>query len=192
MINKLDYCFAEEKFDFTTQIRFFIFIMSSAFTLSDKKVDMEPVMTRLKAIDTVFANSLYFASRVLARQVDKLAIETWKPSGLPPAQGYLLLHILKDHLSFPYFLSRRLLLSPGAVTHLVNRLEEKELVWRYTEKHWTYIQSTQKALDLKPTLVQCEQALIDRCEALLGVDAGALTSLMNQAADKLYEAREKR
>jgi DNA-binding MarR family transcriptional regulator len=153
---------------------------------------MEPVMTRLKATDTVFANSLYFASSVLARQVDKLATGAWKPSGLPPAQGYLLLHILRDHLSFPYFLSRRLLLSPSAVTHLVNELEKKELVWRYTEKHWTYIQSTQKARDLEPILVQCEQALIDRCEALLGADAGALTSLMNQATDKLYEAAENR
>jgi DNA-binding MarR family transcriptional regulator len=157
-----------------------------------KKWDMEPIMTRLKAIDTVFANSLYFASSLLARQVDKLAREVWKPSGLPPAQGYLLLHILKDHLSFPYFLSRRLLLSPGAVTRLIDKLEKKEVVYRYTEKHWTYIQSTQKARDLKPTLVECEQALIDRCEALLGADAGVLTSLMNQAADQLYEATEKR
>ena len=145
-------------------------------------------MTRLKAIDTVFANSLYFASSLLARQVDKLAREVWKPSGLPPAQGYLLLHIRRDRsCSFPYCISRRLLLSPGAVTHLVNELEKKELVYRYTEKHWTYIQSTQKARDLEPILVQCEQDLIDRCEALLGADVGALTSLMNQAADKLYE-----
>jgi DNA-binding MarR family transcriptional regulator len=83
-------------------------------------------------------------------------------------------------------------LGPGAITRLVDKLEKKELVYRYTEKHWTYMQSTQKARDLKPTLVRCEQALIDRSEALLGADAGALTSLMNQATDKLYEEAEKR
>jgi DNA-binding MarR family transcriptional regulator len=167
--------------------------MSSAFTLSDKKVDMEPVMTRLKAIDSVYANSLYFASSLLAREVEKLATEAWKPSGLPPAQGYLLLHILNDHYyPFPNVISNRLLLSPSAITHLVEKLEKKELVWRYYESNWMYIAATQKARDLKPTLVQCEQALIDRCEALLGADAGALTSMMNRAADQLYEATGKR
>jgi DNA-binding MarR family transcriptional regulator len=33
---------------------------------------MEPVMTRFRAMDTLFADFLYFASSVLARQVDKL------------------------------------------------------------------------------------------------------------------------
>jgi DNA-binding MarR family transcriptional regulator len=153
---------------------------------------MEPVMTRFRAMDTLFANSLYFASSLLTRQVDKLATEAWKPSGLPPAQGYLLLHTLKDRLSFPYFISRRLLLSPAAITRLVDKLEKKELVFRYTEKHWTFIQPTQKARDLEPTLIQCERALNDRCDALLGADAGDLTVLMNRATDKLYEATEKR
>jgi MarR family transcriptional regulator, organic hydroperoxide resistance regulator len=154
---------------------------------------MEPVKTRLKAIDSVYANSLYFASGFLARQVDKLATEVWKPSGLPPAQGYLLLHVLNDHLyPFPNVISNRLLLSPSAITHLVEKLEKKELVWRYYESNWMYIAATQKATDLKPVLIECERNFIERCDALLGADAGMLTSLMNRTADQLYESREKR
>ena len=154
---------------------------------------MESVKMRSKATGNFYANSLYFASGVLARQIDKLATEVWKPSGLPPSQGYMLLHILYDsNYSFPYFISRRLLLSPSAVTQLVDKLEKKELVVRFTEEHWTLIRGTEKAWDLEPTLAECERAFRDRCDALLGADAGALTSLMNQAADKLYESTEKR
>jgi len=168
-------------------------MLSPALTLSDKMVNMEPVKTRLKAIDSVYANSLYFASSLLGRQVDKLATEVWKPSGLPPAQGYLLLHILNDHYyPFPNVISNRLLLSPSAITHLVEKLAKKELVWRYYESNWTYIAATQKATNLKPALIECERRFIERCDALLGADAGVLTSSMNRAEDQLYEATEKR
>jgi DNA-binding MarR family transcriptional regulator len=166
--------------------------MSSAFTLWGKKVIMEPVKMRSKATGNLYANSLYFASNVLARQIEKLATEIWKPSGLPPSQGYMLLHILYySDYSFPFFISRRLLLSPSAVTQLVDKLEKKELVIRFTGDRCTLVRGTEKAWDLEPTLAKCERAFRDRCDALLGADAATLQSSMNQASDKLYEAMEK-
>jgi len=84
---------------------------------------------RSKATGNLYASSLYFASSVLARQIEKLATEVWKPSGLPPSQGYMLLHILyHSDYSFPFFISRRLLLSPSAVTQLVDKW--KNLRWQ--------------------------------------------------------------
>jgi DNA-binding MarR family transcriptional regulator len=154
---------------------------------------MESVKMRSKATGNLYANSLYFASSVLARQIEKLATEVWKPSGLPPSQGYMLLHILyNSNYSFPYFISRRLLLSPSAVTQLVNKLEKKGLVIRFTAPHCTLIHGTEKAWSLEPTLAKCERDFRDRCDALLGADATILKSSMNRAADKLYEAAEKR
>ena len=148
---------------------------------------------RSKATGNLYANSLYFASSVLARQIEKLATEVWKPSGLPPSQGYMLLHILyNSNYSFPYFISRRLLLSPSAVTQLVNKLEKKGLVIRFTAPNCTLIHGTGKAWSLEPTLAKCERDFRDRCDALLGADAPLLKSSMNRAADKLYEAAEKR
>jgi hypothetical protein len=46
---------------------------------------MEPV--RKKAIDSFFSNSLYFSTGVLAREVEKLAVECWKPTGLSPSHA---------------------------------------------------------------------------------------------------------
>jgi DNA-binding MarR family transcriptional regulator len=184
---------AGKKVHFSTYIQFFIFERSSAFTLAGKKVIMDSVKMRSKATGNLYASSLYFASSVLARQIEKLATEVWKPSGLPPSQGYMLLHILYDsNYSFPFFISRRLLLSPSAVTQLVDKLEKKGLVVRFTGQHCTLIRGTRKAWDLEPTLAKCERDFRDRCDALLGADAAMLKSSMNRATDKLYEATKKR
>ena len=154
---------------------------------------MESVKMRSKATGNLYANSLYFASSALARQIEKLATEVWKPSGLPPSQGYMLLHILYDsNYSFPFFISRRLLLSPSAVTQLVNKLEKKGLVVRFTGEHCTLIHGTEMAWNLEPTLAKCERDFRDRCDTLLGADGAMLKSSMNRATDKLYEATEKR
>jgi MarR family transcriptional regulator, organic hydroperoxide resistance regulator len=185
--------YAGKKVHFSTYSRFFIFRGSSAFTLAGKKVIMESVKMRSKATGNLYANSLYFVSSVLARQIEKLATEVWKPSGLPPSQGYMLLHILyHSDYSFPCFISRRLLLSRSAVTQLVDKLEKKGLVVRFTGEHCTVIRGTEMAWNLEPTLAKCERDFRDRCDALLGADTGALTALMNRATDKLYEATEKR
>jgi MarR family transcriptional regulator, organic hydroperoxide resistance regulator len=152
---------------------------------------MEPVKTRCKATGNLYADSLYFASGVLARQIEKLATEVWKASGLPPSQGFMLLHILYG-FDYPFssFISRRLLLSPSAVSQLLDKLEKKELVLRLAGEGCTLIRGTKKAWDLEPTLAKCEQDFRDRCEALLGADAATLTSSMNEASDKLYEAMQ--
>jgi len=159
--------------------------------LSGKKLIMELVKVRSKATGNPYANSLYFASSVLARQIEKLATEVWKPSGLTPSQGYLLLHILYYSDSFPFFISRRLLLSPSAITQLVDKLVKKQLVIRFKGEHCTLIRGTEKAWELEPVLATCERAFRDRCDALLGADAAVLKSAMNQAADKLCEATKK-
>jgi MarR family transcriptional regulator, organic hydroperoxide resistance regulator len=105
----------------------------------------------------------------------------------------MLLHILYfSDYSFPCFISRRLLLSPSAVTQLVDKLEKRGLVVRLTGESCTLIDGTEKAWDLEPMLAKCERDFRDRSDALLGADAATLMSSMNRAADKLYEAAEKR
>ena len=125
--------------------------------------------------------------------MEKLATEVWKPSGLPPAQAYLLLHIMYYSESFSFFISRRLLLSPAAITHLVDKLEKKKLVYRLRGYGCTLIKATDKAWALEPVLEKCSWDFKDRCEELLGSDdADTLKSMMTGATDKIYEATEKK
>jgi DNA-binding MarR family transcriptional regulator len=153
----------------------------------NKNVEMEPVKIE-KATESDYASSLYFASGALARQVEKLAKEIWKPSGLPPAQGHLLLHVIDNYYAFPYFIAGQLRLSMSTITRLAEKLEKKELVLRITENRWTYIMATHEGWALKPRLEQCEKTFIDRCHALLGEnEALALADNMNTATDKLAE-----
>jgi DNA-binding MarR family transcriptional regulator len=151
----------------------------------NKNVEMEPVKIE-KAVESVYASSLYFASGAFTRQVEKLAKEIWKPSGLPPAQAHLLLHVIDNYNAFPYFIAGQLQLSVSAITRLAEKLEKKGLVLRITESRWTYIMATPEAWPLKPTLEECEKAFIDRCNALLGEnEALKLAGRMNEATDKL-------
>jgi hypothetical protein len=52
---------------------------------------MKPVKKE-KAVDSVFAESLYFASGAFGRAIGRLATACWKNSELTPSQGILVLH----------------------------------------------------------------------------------------------------
>jgi MarR family transcriptional regulator, organic hydroperoxide resistance regulator len=139
-----------------------------------------------KAIDSVFANSLYFASGAFSRAVEKLAAECWKPSGLTPSQGNLLLLLIDNVHSFSVFISSDLRVNPSSVTRLADQLEAKGLIARISNRHWTYLSATEKAFGLLDVLVDCDYTFRDRCTALLGKNGPRiLARSLNRATDKL-------
>ena len=89
---------------------------------------MKPM--RKKAVESLYADCLYISSGALARKVEKLAIEVWKPSGIPPSHGYFLLLVLYQDFRHPSWLARDLLLRPSTVTRLMEKLEKMELIDR--------------------------------------------------------------
>src|SRR5687768_4540779 len=109
----------------------------------------------MKSSESKFAQCLYFSTNALARKVEKLAIESWKPAGLPPSHAYLLLMVLEDPGQQPGYLSRHLQLTPSTVTRLLEKLEEKKLVIRTTEGKTTNVYPTPKAKQLLPTISNC-------------------------------------
>jgi MarR family transcriptional regulator, organic hydroperoxide resistance regulator len=164
------------------QIRNFSFICCP---VSGSCIIMEPVRTE-RAVDSAFANSLYFAGSAFARAVDKLAAECWKPSGLTPSQGTLLLHLIDNYEAFSYFISSDLRVNPSSITRLADQLQTRGLIERFTEDHWTWLCATKEATDLQPVLEQCEKNFVDRCADLLGKNAAlTLAGMLNQATDKL-------
>lgn len=55
-----------------------------------------PYLRIVKAADSTYSQCLYFSSNALARKMEKLAIECWKPVGLSPSHAYLLMLVLDN------------------------------------------------------------------------------------------------
>jgi DNA-binding MarR family transcriptional regulator len=146
---------------------------------------MKPVKKE-KAVDSVFAESLYFASGAFGRAVEKLATECWKKSGLSPSQGNLLLHLILDTYPFPCYISSDLHVNPSTVTRLADQLEAKDLVYRMPSGHWNYLGVTKKGFLLLPALLESKKVFDDRCIELFGkTRARKLAIFLNEATDKL-------
>ena len=151
---------------------------------------MKPM--RKKAVDSLCSECLYVTSGALARKVEKLAIEVWKPAGLPPSHAYLLLLVIHSDICYPSWISQDLMLSPSTVTRLMEKLEKMDLISRTPYEHLICISPTQKAWDLEPVLSECELTFERRCREIFG--EGKMTGLnllINMATDKLA-ARELR
>ena len=146
---------------------------------------MKPVKKE-KAVDSVFAGSLYFASGAFGRAVEKLATECWKNSGLSPSQGSLLLHLILHTDSFPCYISSDLRVNPSTVTRLADQLEAKGLVYRMPSGHWNYLGVTKKGLLLLPALLESKKDFNDRCIELFGkTRVDKLAIFLNEATDKI-------
>ena len=153
-----------------------------------KTVCMEPVSK--KATDSFFSNSLYFSTGVLAREVEKLAVECWKPTGLSPSHAHLLMQLsfMKSAIS-PSRLARSLFLSPSTITRLLQKLEKKELVYRVVYDRARMIMLAPDGANLIPLIEKCDAAFRKRCARLLGKNTNLLSRTLNESADKLREGK---
>lgn len=140
----------------------------------------------MKTSCSKFAQCLYFTSAALARKIEKLAIESWKPVCLSPSHAYLLQAVLEEPAIQPTALAEHLQLTPSTITRLLEKLEEKKLVIRTTEGRLTNVYPTPKAKDLQPKMTVCMKAFLEKYTALLGKDeSGRLVKEMVRIADKL-------
>ena len=150
-----------------------------------KNVCMEKVPT-IKAVQGPFQDSLYFCAGALARTVEKLAIECWKPTHLSPSLGHIL-HYMMNYASVtgPTVIARNLLLSPSTVTRLLEKLEKKGLVHRFVYDRVRMVQLTHEAWELEPLITECEFTFRKRCLALLGEEVGQTCQLLATTTDIL-------
>lgn len=140
----------------------------------------------MKTSCSKYAQCLYFTSAALARKIEKLAIESWKKTGLSPSHAYLLLSVLEEPGIQPTTLAEHLQLQPSTITRLLEKLEEKKLVIRTTEGRLTNVYPTPKAKDLQPKMMQCMQEFSGRSAKLLGKEESSrLVQTLAKVADKL-------
>ena len=140
----------------------------------------------MKTSCSKYAQCLYFTTNALARKVEKLALESWKPVKLSPSHAYLLLVVLDQPGAQPSQLADEVQLQPSTITRLVQKLEESKLVVRTTEGKITNIYPTPKAKELYPQMQSCLQQFNQQCAHFFNKDeSGKLVQTVALAADKL-------
>lgn len=138
--------------------------------------------------DSRFSQCLYFSSNAFARKIEKLAIDSWKPVGLSPSHGYLLIAVVDEPGIQPGLLAEHLQLQPSTITRLIEKLEEKKLVVRTTEGKVTNVYPTPKAKDMYGKMQACINHFHTAHSALLGKeDAKKMVQQMNRLADKFND-----
>ena len=109
----------------------------------------------LKTSDSKYCKCLYFTSNALARKVEKLALESWKPVDLSPSHAYMLMMVIEEPGVQPGYIADQLQLTPSTITRLIEKLEAKKLLIRTTEGKITNVYPTPKGKELLPELKSC-------------------------------------
>lgn len=140
----------------------------------------------MKTSESRYNQCLYFSSAAFARKIEKIAVESWKPVGLAPSHGYLLINVVDEPGIQPGALADQLQLQPSTITRLIEKLEEKKLVVRTTEGKLTNVYPTPKAKELYSRLKECVADFYKSYSAVLGKDESCkLVQSMNKLADKI-------
>ena len=141
---------------------------------------------QMKVKESKYNNCLYFAANTLARKIERLAIECWKPVNLPPSHAYLLMMVLEEPGLHPGILANHLQLSPSTITRLIEKLEEKNLVIRLTEGRTTKVYPSEVGKILFPLLRDCLSDFhTNSCEIIGKTESEKMVSDMCFIADKL-------
>jgi MarR family transcriptional regulator, organic hydroperoxide resistance regulator len=136
--------------------------------------------------ESKYSQCLYFSSNALARKVEKLAQESWKPVGLSPSHAYLLMIVIEEPGVQAGSLADHLQLQPSTITRLIEKLEEKKMVIRAAEGKATNVYPTSKAKELYAKLKRCVKHFYAAYAVILGKEEGnKMVKSMNKLADKL-------
>jgi len=122
----------------------------------------------------------------LARKIEKLAIECWKPVDLSPSHAYLLMMVLEEPGLHPGVLANHLQLTPSTITRLIEKLEEKKLVLRQFEGKKTCVYPSEDGVAIFPLLRDCLTDFHTNSCCIIGKDESKrMVSDMSLIADKL-------
>lgn len=140
----------------------------------------------MKVAESKYCQCLYYTAAALSRKIEKLAIDAWKPLGLPPSHAYLLTMVLDNPGLQPGLLAEQLHLTPSTITRLIEKLEDLKLVVRTTEGKLTNVYPTPKAKNMLPQMKTCMQAFSQAYKEKLGeAESTELATALAKAIDKM-------
>ena len=155
------------------------------FVYTNKVVYLCSVM---KTSESRYCKCMYFSTNALARKIEKLAAESWKPVNLSPSHGYLLMIVIEEPGIQPGVLADEMQLKPSTITRLIEKLEERKLAVRTVEGKVTNVYPTPRGKELYGKLKECVRDFSSAYCSILGKEECAkMINSMNKLADKLED-----
>ena len=137
----------------------------------------------------MFEKCIYFNTNALARHINKIWDDAFKPFGLSPSHAYVLRVVLDQPGISMKQIAETLELAPSTVSRFVESLINKNLLNRKlddTDKRGMRIYPTTDAKKMHKKLEQTGQALYSSMNKLIGKKAfSELVSDMKTTRDKL-------
>lgn len=122
----------------------------------------------------MFEKCIYFNTNALARQINKIWDDAFKPYGLSPAHAYVLRVVLNQPGISMKQIAEELELAPSTVTRFVDSLMHKNFLKRVsdnTDKRGMQIFPTAEAKKIHSKLEQTGQQLYSEMNNLIGKKA---------------------
>ncbi|RDH82992.1 MAG: MarR family transcriptional regulator [endosymbiont of Galathealinum brachiosum] len=124
----------------------------------------------------MFEKCIYFNTNALARQINKIWDDAFKPFGLSPSHAYVLRVVLDQPGISMKQISEELELAPSTVTRFVDSLINKDFLKRVSnddDKRGTQIFPTQQSKKIHRKLENTGQALYANMNEVIGKKAFA-------------------
>jgi len=122
----------------------------------------------------MFEKCIYFNTNALARQINRIWDEAFKPFGLSPAHAYVLRLVLDQPGISMKQIAEELELAPSTVTRFVDSLINKGFLSRSSDnedKRGTNITPSQRAKKIHKKLEKTGQELYSNMNDIIGSEA---------------------
>ena len=130
-----------------------------------------------------YCTCLFYSANALARNVTRLAEESFAKAGLAPSLAFVLMTVRRNPGIQPSEVAKTMMLSPSTLTRLVDKLESKGLLRREAKGKAMLLHLTAQGEALGPALLAAWQDTYRSYTELLGEDeAKALTGQVYGAA----------
>jgi len=135
-----------------------------------------------KSDKTFHESCLYFTVNSLARQINEMAEEEFKITGLTPSHAYLMLTLLDEPGLSQNELSQKMNLKASTMTRFIDKLMLKRLVERIQEGRSVFIFPTEKGKELRILIESAMKKMYERYYDVLDEDfSKSLTADINKA-----------
>ena len=137
-------------------------------------------------------DSLFFSVSKLNRNVQRVAEEIFRPTGLPPSYGLLLLLLDEWKELSPSKISETLDIKPSTTTRFLDRLQKQNIVVRRIEGKYSYISLTPFGLSKLPEIKGAFETLEYKLQKLVSARVSTREKpILLEMADQIKEKGKK-
>lgn len=116
----------------------------------------------------LLSGCLHFTAHAVAREVDRLADEAFRPTGLCPSGALLLAMVVERPGINPSEAAQALHLAPSSVTRFADGLQRKSMITRTQEGRNVILHATPKGLEALEQVREAWRQLMERITTILG------------------------